>query len=422
MPTFRNEVKQVNTLQANNLTKPEFKNINKLSMPGEGLPRYIHFNADQSGCGFWRMIWPATELLAYNRAVVMTMYQMILDPNFYRTIDVVRLQRQCTDSQYKFVKHLRNVSNELKKTTGKGFKIIWEVDDLVCPVDDIPNYNRCKEAFTDQQIQDNVKRIVHLCDEMTCVSKRMSEHYKEHLSYDKISVIPNYLPKNWIANHYNPEKIMENYSKYKSKPRIGYAGSGTHFDVANRNGQVDDFSHVIEFVEKNLDNYDFYFIGGHPLRLRHHVQSGKIKFHPWSNILDYPKMMEEFELQVMIAPLHRNNFSESKSNIKMLEAGAMGIPCICQNLPCYEDALYKFNTGDELFDLIKTITSDEQLYKVASTRSRELVERFWMKDHLDEYLLVYNTPYGDESRKNNETFLKNNENQFKVRDIPKIYV
>lgn len=141
-----------------------FKNANsKIKPPGEGLPRYIHYNADQSGCGFWRMLWPASQLLIYNKAVVSTSYHMVLDPNFYKGIDAVRLQRQCTENQYRFVKHLRKISNALKDKTGKGFKLIWEVDDVVCPVKDIPDYNKCKEAFTNPQISDTVKRIVHLC-------------------------------------------------------------------------------------------------------------------------------------------------------------------------------------------------------------------------------------------------------------------
>src|SRR5687768_16028323 len=82
----------------------------KIPVPGEGLPRVINYCADQSGCAFWRMIWPGDELLAHNRAVVMTLYQMVGIAQFYLGIDAVKLQRQCTPEQLEFVKFLRNVS------------------------------------------------------------------------------------------------------------------------------------------------------------------------------------------------------------------------------------------------------------------------------------------------------------------------
>jgi hypothetical protein len=198
----------------------------KLPVPGEGLPRVIHYCADQSGCAFWRLIWPSEELLAHNKAVVMTLYQMVTLGQFYMGIDAVRLQRQCTAPQVEFIKFLRKVSDDMKKQTGKGFRIIWEVDDLVIS-DSIPGYNICGDAFTDPQIELNVKEALSYCDEMSCPSQYMADFYRKRLNYDKISVIPNYAPKNWIDRGYDKERILETYRKHKSKPRVLYAGSGT---------------------------------------------------------------------------------------------------------------------------------------------------------------------------------------------------
>jgi len=135
----------------------------KLPVPGEGLPRVIHYCADQSGCAFWRLLWPAEELLAHNKAVVMTLYQMVVLGQFYMGIDAVRLQRQCTEPQVAFIKFLRKVSDDMKQQTGKGFRIIYEVDDLVAPFSDLPQYNMCVDAFKDDKILHNVIEAVHLC-------------------------------------------------------------------------------------------------------------------------------------------------------------------------------------------------------------------------------------------------------------------
>jgi hypothetical protein len=135
----------------------------KIPVPGEGLPRIINYCADQSGCAFWRMIWPGDELLANNKAVVMTLYQMVTLGQFYGGIDAVRLQRQCTEPQLEFIKFLRNVSDQMKQQTGKGFRIIYEIDDICCPASYIPDYNVCKTAFEGDQVHKNMKEIMHYC-------------------------------------------------------------------------------------------------------------------------------------------------------------------------------------------------------------------------------------------------------------------
>jgi glycosyltransferase involved in cell wall biosynthesis len=391
----------------------------QIPRPGEGLPRYAHFNADQSGCGFWRMIWPAEQLLVYNKAVVSTLYQMVLDPNFYRGTTAVRLQRQCTENQYKFVKHLRKVSDQLKNKTGEGFKLIWEVDDLVCPVDDIPDYNKCKEAFTNPQILDTVKRIVNLCDEMTVVSPRMREHYKKHLSYDKISVIPNYVNRNWVDGLYDKSKLMQKYETGKnSKFRIGYAGSPTHFDVANRANQKDDFYHVVDSIIERIDDYDFVFFGGYPKKLLPYVQSGKVQHMPWGNLDKYPKLLDSLNLNLMIAPLMDNAFSASKSNIKFLEGAVMGVPCVTQDIAAYEVSPWKFTDSDGMFDHIENILKSEESYEEASDLAWKIAGDYWLDEHLDEIKLIYDTPYGDSIRKDHKFFLKNNAEQFDKPSIP----
>mgnify|MGYP003629692322 CR=1 FL=1 len=397
---------------------PVAKKSDKLPLPGEGLSRYIHFNADQSGCGFWRMIWPSEQLLVHNRAVVSTCYQMVLNPHFYMGVDAVRLQRQCTEHQYEFVKALRHFSTIKKEKTGKGFKLIWEVDDVVAPVADIPEYNRCRDAFTNPQIGDTVKRIVHLCDEVSVVSERMRKHYSDFLSYDNISVLPNYFPRNWADRLYDPEKIAKRFDRQKNKPTIGYAGSATHFDIANKTKQRDDFHHVIHDIIKYVDDYNFVFFGGYPSNLTPYVKDGRIKHVPWGNLDKYPTILESLGVDVMIAPLMQNSFSDSKSSIKFLEGAAIGVPVVCQDLPPYEMSPWKFNTSDEMFDHIKMITYDESTYEYASKLARSFIEDFWLDDHLDELQLVYDTPYADESRKKNKVFYANNKSQFDKKKIP----
>lgn len=388
-----------------------------IPIPGEGLPRVVHYCADQSGCAFWRMLWPSDELLAHNKAVVMTLYQMVTVGQFYQGIDAVRLQRQCTQPQVQFIKYLRELSDQMKANTGKGFRIIWEVDDIVCPAQDIPDYNVCKSSFAGDEVLRNVREVTQYVDEMTVVSEYMKNHYKKHLNFEKISVIPNYAPKCWIDRGYDREKIQLKYNKHKSKPRILYAGSGTHFDVENHVGQKDDFEHVVEAIIKDITlyhKYEWVFFGALPMKLRQFIGKG-VEFHPWVSITEYTEKLSEMNVNITIAPLKNNNFSRSKANIKLTESGAQGVPCIAQNLECYNSDgwKYTFNDSDELFQKIDEIMESEESYMSASDFSREYAMKYILKDHLDEYLLLYTTEYGSEERKKNENFVRNNQSQFK---------
>lgn len=398
-----------------NIQKEPFK----LPAPGEGLPRVIHYCADQSGCAFWRLIWPGDELLAHNKCVIMTLYQMVILAQFYLGIDAVRLQRQCTSQQLEFVKFLRQVTEDFKKNDKikKGFRIILEVDDIIGPAECIPEYNVCRDAFLDPEILNNFKKIAHLCDEMTVVSENMRKHYTKYLEYDKISVIPNYAPKSWLDRGHDEESVIDNFIKHKQKPRVLYAGSGTHFDVDNRVNQKDDFAHVVDFIIKDLTvhkKYEWVFVGGLPQRLRQFINNG-IEFHNWSAITEYPDLIKSLNVNAAIAPLADNAFSRSKANIKLMEYGALGIPCVAQDLDPYNSDgwTHLFTTGEQMMTELSKIVSSEMAFKKAVKEARAYAERFWLKDHLDQYSLLYTTEFGSAERLKNKVFVDNNKQQFK---------
>ena len=396
-------------------TKPEFK----LPVPGEGLPRIINYCADQSGCAFWRMIWPAHELLGNNKAVVMTLYQMVQFAPFYAGIDAIRLQRQCSDHQKEFIKWLRQVSDELKKQTGKGFRLIYEIDDICAPKEHIPHYNACRSGFQDDNILKNLIEILSYCDEMTVPSPYMKEHYTKYTGFDKISVIPNYLPRGIIDEGFDLDRIMDNYDENQHKPRIVYAGSSTHFDILNSTGQRDDFFDVVDHIIADItgpQKYQWVFLGGHPLKLLPHIQSKQIEYHQWGSITDYMTLLKNLKGNIMIAPLADNTFNRAKANIKLTEGGTVGMPVVAQNLDCYnrmDKHPHLFDTPAEMFNHIDTLMVDRNVFEKAVKDGKALSESYHLNNHLDEWLLMFKSEYGSFERKNNESFVKNNPDQFK---------
>ncbi len=365
-------------------------------MPPEAqLPRFLNYYADYSGCGHWRMIWPEQVLNAHSKAVVHGTTVMNADPRYYTQTKGVRIQRQATPQQLEFVKFLREMANQ------QNFRLIYEIDDI-CFAEDIPDYNKYKTAFEDPAIRKAAQEMMAMCDEITVTCPFMRDYYKEKTGNNNVTVIPNFMPKFWIGQYYNHNRTMESFDKHKRKPRILYAGSGAHFDVDQRVKFKDDFEHVNNVIRSTVDKYTWVFLGAHPLPLGDLVRSGKVEFHPWRRLYEYGQGLYDLNCNMMVAPLQDNIFNKSKSDLKYIEASALGLPIACQDLCTYENAPIKFKTGDEMIDQIDYTLSDRKRYKSLCRKARQYADTRWLEDdkNIDCYTELYQYSVGDPRRVN----------------------
>ncbi len=344
--------------------------------------RALSYAADHQGCGFWRIHWPESIINGNQLGIISNNNFMILQENFYQGIKSVRIQRQVTPTQLQFVRFLRELSNKTN-----NFKLYYEIDDVIFS-DDIPIYNKAREAFTDPAIAATAIEIMKLCDAITTPTKYMSEYYTAKTGVKSIT-IPNYMPKFWMDRYYNKEKIVNNYEKNKKRPRVGYVGSPTHFNIGNVPGAKDDFADVLKVIIKTIKDFKWVIMGGLPAELISYVREGHIEYKPWARIYDYPQVYNDLNLNIAIAPLQNNPFNLAKANIKYIEAGALGVPCICQDLEPYKCASHRFNTGDELIDQIKKVTSDRRRYLTESDNVRKFACEYWLEDHINEFAQLY---------------------------------
>lgn len=378
-----------------------------MAMPGSNLPRAINYLADYSGCGWWRLGAPELLMNYSQKMIISSLTTMIIDPRFYTSgFCAVKLQRQATPIQKEFVKFMKFMGSQFKT------KVIYEVDDIVFH-EDIPKFNRCREAFTNPEIRQSIEDMLELCDEFCVVSEYMKQYYGSKIKNKKITVIPNYAPRMWFDRFYDEERLSKLYNQHKKRPRILITGSGTHYDVANATGQKDDYSHVLQSIIRSRKDYEWIFMGGYPLLLKPFIDNGEMKFQEWSPLLQFAQGMYNVGAQATIAALEDNHFNRAKSYIKLTEAGHLGIPFIGQDMEPYKDAFYKFRTGDEMIDHLQTILKSEQNYMADCKKARKYADGFWLDDHLDEHIAMYTTKYGDMERKKIAPFLvKNNPEQF----------
>jgi len=353
--------------------------------PGAPANTAMSFAADHGGCGFWRMHWPESLINSSGKGVVTNSTVMLLDPRYYATVKSVKIQRQVTPPQLEFVKFLRHTSNN-----GNKFKLYYEIDDVIFP-EDIPLYNKSRSAFVDPVISKTAIEIIKHCDAITCPTKFMADYYTERTGVPSI-VVPNYLPKFWIDRFYNKAKVVENFDRNKKRPRIGYVGSPTHLNIDRLQGVQDDIDPYIPLIRKTYKDYKWVFMGGIPYSLQDLVQSGDVEFVGWKSLYEYAYAFDSLNLNLAFAPLQNNKFNYAKAPIKYLEAGALGVPCLCQDAPPYNTdpvAPLLFNTPDEMMDLAKKLLKDRRMYLNESDDARKVATKYWLEDHIDEHMKVY---------------------------------
>lgn len=362
------------------------------------LPRYVNYLADYSGCGHWRILWPEQLINAMGHGCSSSLTAMVFDPRWYQDVKCIKVQRQASSSQKQFIKFLKEIQPQY------NFKLIYEVDDVVFR-EDIPDYNKFKFAFDNDEIRQNCVEIINMCDEVTVTCNFMKELYQERTGKKEITVIPNFVPNFWMGHLYDRKRVYENFDKYKRKPRILYTGSGAHYDVDNKVGGKDDFEQLLKFVIDTRHKYQWVFMGSFPPPLAPYVQSREIEYHPWQNLIEYPRAIAALNVQLMIAPLQNNNFNKAKSDIKFIEAATLGIPCLCQDMETYSTAPseLKFKTVEEFAAKVEAILNyknrqkyyqgAEILRSIGAKRTLELPE------NLGCHLEALNTPYGSPDRK-----------------------
>ena len=345
----------------------------------------ISFAADHGGCGFWRMHWPESLINSSGKGVVTNSTMMLLDPRMYAGIKSVKIQRQVTPPQLQFVKFLRETSDK-----GNKFKIYYEIDDVIFP-EDIPLYNKSREAFVDPVISKTAIEIIKHCDAITCPTKYMADYYTEKTGVPAI-VVPNYMPKFWIDRFYNKAKVVENFDRNKKRPRIGYVGSPTHLNVQRLPGVMDDIEPFTDIIRKTYKDYKWVFMGAVPNTIQDLVAAGEVEFVGWKSLYEYAYAFDSLNLNLAFAPLQNNKFNYAKAPIKYLEAGALGVPCLCQDAPPYNTdpvAPLLFNTPDEMMDLAKKLLKDRRMYLNESDDARKVATKYWLEDHIDEHMKVY---------------------------------
>ena len=170
-------------------------------------------------------------------------------------------------------------------------------------------------------------------------------------------------------------------------------GSSNHFSHPEMKGLPEggDFGKgLMEFIRGTVDKYTWVIMGGFPQELND--IKDKIEYHSWEATAFYPAKAKSLKLDLAIAPLEPCRFNEGKSNIKLLEYTALGIPGVFTDITPYRKAPCKAKNDEEMIAQIEKLATDRDYWTQIRDQQYEVVKSdlWWEEnDNILKYINVY---------------------------------
>ena len=355
----------------------------------------------------------------------------ILDPNYYKGITSVTVQRWISDYNREiFMKLLKPVCD------ANAAFLIYEIDDCMA-AKYIELYNRGREAYESPKIQANIKEMLNNADLLITTTDYIKQFYHDWygVPLENIVALPNLLPRWWFGDRYDEERKVQQFSKNKARPRIGIISSLSHYNVddvritkdglaarkkKNTDGKevwknevgaeveeaelghiIDDLTDLIPLIQSTIRDFQWVFFGYCPDVLKPLVDKKLIEVHQGSAILNYASALENLHLQAVVAPIKDCVFNRCKSFIKYMECAAIGVPCYASNYLPYSRVMPRdqlYNTADELKAILLKLKFSsvgvyqkiiQQQWKWLNSPTHEGsfdLKNFWLEDNLNIHI------------------------------------
>jgi len=261
-------------------------------------------------------------------------------------------------------------------------RLVYETDDDVFSISPI-NF-QAYSLYQRGDVQDAVTHMAEVSDLVTVTTDQLARVIHEHTGNENIAVLPNCIPA-WLLDTVPPSQVTGSAEtpRVRSRPSIGWQGGASHgIDVSLITSSVRRFL-------KRFSGWDFH-LGGTDYRPTFKV-GNRAKFRPWVPVYEDPEgYYATLDFDINLAPLAVTEFDLSKSNIKVLEAAARGIPSIATDCPVYSGFIRHGENGflvryeHEWLKYLSILASDENLRLKLGEAARDdarswTIEKNWTR-------------------------------------------
>ena len=355
--------------------------------PGEvkfnsDLPTVLFVARDRGGCGFYRCHQPAAFLRTRGLMNTIVDYKETTKEHIMQA-DIVVFQET---GSLKGVEAM-NFAKEV------GKPVVVEIDDDVRTIS--PRNEGGYGAWNPGTlfIYRFIQQISH-ADAMTVSTNQLAREYSPY--NNNIYVLPNYLNENKWTN--NLTKKQDDYI------RIGWAGGNAHLDDLRL------ISKVIEKIVKEYKGKVKFETMGMIKKELQNTFSGLEEFHDtcpkcgyqgesvtWmgEQIDNYPMVLASHGWDIALAPIVNNAFNSAKSDIKLKEYAATGLPIIASAVTPYIEAkedgcnVILAKSFDEWYNSIKELIENPDKRIEIVKHNKNWVKNKWIGDNVIKYYEAY---------------------------------
>lgn len=324
-----------------------------------GLPTVYGLPADSHGSGAYRVKLPIEfahdQGLIRGRCAGGYPLPVVLER---LGIEVIHTQRQVDDAQLATLARTRDLL---------PVKVIMDFDDLLTEMPD-SNFHK-KDLWPD--IERRIARACSLSDVVTASTAPLADKLRHY--HDNVKLVPNAIRReDWVQ----PPAARQNQTRL----RVGWAGGISH---------AGDLAIIREVVRQLADEVDWIFLG----MCLDDMRPSLAEFHKGVDFERYPEKLASLDLDLAIAPLAINAFNECKSNLRLLEYGALGIPVIATDITPYQCGLpvtLLANRPDLWTKSIRDKLTERDALRHEGERLRTAVFMEWtQQQHLDQWMSAW---------------------------------
>jgi len=342
---------------------------------------FVSFVSDPSGCGHIRNILPLT----YMNAVFAKQKKMIpfIAPFFITQKEILIRAKSLFFQRVMDSDKIDTIAQYKKAQTQLGYKMVYDIDDWIWKSPDsyegLPTYNPASMNIK-SSVGDSSIEIMKMMDTVVVSSEYLKSFLSKKIDVP-IEVLNNSIPK-YLWGNRKRQPIVSRIEK----PKVIYTGSPTHYCQRRKLKGDWESGDWLEWVIKNVkdDKIDFFCMGGLPFFFEE--IKDKIKYMKWVDTLHYHQPVLNYGAHFNIAPLVRNHFNFSKSEIKYQEACASGSIGIGTYFKCDFPSPYDKNiinvpddvTIEQLDDLIlRELCEPDRFNEVIQKQYEQLDDNGW---------------------------------------------
>jgi len=355
---------------------PGFGLISKRYNPNvQQAPSVLGFPADNAGCGHYRMRLPFQlgTAMGIIRAEAHSWFFTSLNNNDF--FDTIIFQRQCTDTQLKYFRLMLRYAKAIRKP----LRVVYELDDIV---HEIHKESTIAHRFYTPEHCENVLSMMREADEVSFSTPYLQQYYAR-LGVNRYRVIPNTLPK-FLWQFPHREKVPSQENRWK----ILWTGSSTHHGASNDTAIL---RYIVSQITKRYGKrVEWVFFGTAPGFVQN---DAAVRVVPWVDFYTYPQALYALDATIGVVPLVDIPFNYGKSDLKLLEFGAVGLPSVFSDIGPngpYVNAPVKVENSPKMWvESICNLLEDDVYYAAVRESHYQYITNRWLEDNIQQWVDFY---------------------------------